>query len=107
MNLTLMVVAVVVGLGTYLFRFLPTRLPLGQATQNGPLGRFLAGMGPAAIATLFTASILPGLSLQLATIGPTAIGSLTVVLAFLWRRNVAIATLAGALAYGVVFALLS
>ena len=62
MNTDLLVVAVLAGLANYAFRVFPTRMGSTALPQTGPLARFLAATGPAAIATLFVASILPALS---------------------------------------------
>ena len=51
--------AVIVGACTWGFRYLPLRAGLHDIAPGGPLGRFLAATGPAAIATLFVAAALP------------------------------------------------
>jgi branched-subunit amino acid transport protein AzlD len=105
MRADLVIVALVVGIGTWLFRFLPTRLRGLADLQNPRLTRAMESVGPAAIATLFIASVLPAVS----TAGErplVLIGCAATVLAFSIRRNVVLATLIGTLAYGVAFALL-
>lgn len=92
--------ALIVGAFTWAFRYLPIRANLLRRAEGGALGRFLAATGPAAIATLFAASILPmlqsGLSLPL-------VGGTLAVLATFWARpSVIWATVAGALAYGLL-----
>jgi len=101
MRLELLLLAAAVGLATWLFRFLPTKLSLSRGEDTGPLRRFFAATGPAAIATLFTASILPMLHPALAGQLPLALGVAAVVGVYAWRRSVVLATLAGALAYGL------
>ncbi len=105
-----------VGAVTWAFRYLPLRINLRRMRTDGPLARFLAATGPAAIATLFVAAILAdvqggvtprtafgGASLPLPLIaGALATGGLWFV-----RHSVVLATLGGALAYGLVFALVS
>lgn len=96
--------ALAVGLATYAFRVLPTRMARSDLPEAGLLARFLASTGPAAIATLFTASVLPllrdaGLAL------PLIAGIVAVIGMFAWRRSVVMATLAGAAGYGAVFGL--
>jgi len=105
MSPDLLTMALIVGLFTWAFRFLPTRLDLSKLHPDGRLVRFLAATGPAAIATLVVASVLPLVSGSLAEMVPLAVGVLTVVVVFRWRRSVVAATLAGSLAYGVTFAL--
>jgi branched-subunit amino acid transport protein AzlD len=104
MRTDLVIVALVVGLGTWLFRFLPTRLRDLADLRNPRLTRAMESIGPAAIATLFIASVLPGIAAgeerPLVLIGCAA-----TVIAFGIRRNVVLATLIGTLAYGVAFAL--
>ncbi len=93
--------ALIVGGANYLFRYGPLAARLGEG-QAGRMARFLAATGPAAIATLVVASVLP---LAGAERVPLAAGVGAVLGLWLWRRSVVLATLGGALAYGVVFAL--
>ena len=53
------VLSLIVGACTWGFRYLPLRAALQDIAPHGPLGRFLAATGPAAIATLFVAEALP------------------------------------------------
>ncbi len=101
MNTDLLIVAVLAGLANYAFRVLPTRMGSSALPQTGPLARFLAATGPAAIATLFVASILPSLSFVPREIATLAIGVASVVAIYVIRRSVVAATLAGSLAYGL------
>lgn len=106
MRTDLVIVAVVVGLGTWLFRFLPTRLRGMSEVRSTRLTRALESIGPAAIVTLFIASVLPDLAGGTQDLLPFLIGCIATVIAFLIKRNVGLATMAGALAYGVAFAVL-
>lgn len=72
----------------------------------GPLARFLAATGPAAIATLFVASVLPQLVPVPRDVLALALGTAATVLAYLPRRSVVAATLCGAAAYGGAIAAL-
>jgi branched-subunit amino acid transport protein len=105
MRLDLLVMALAVGLATYAFRVLPLRLGPRDLPEGGPLSRFLSSTGPAAIATLFTASVIPMVPNANETL-PLIVGMEAVIAVFLWRRSVVLATLAGAAAYGAVFGLL-
>jgi branched-subunit amino acid transport protein AzlD len=103
MNLDLVLMAVAVGVATYVFRFGPTKLSLQDLPPASLRARFLAATGPAAIATLFVASSLPVLRDGAGQAVPLGVGVLAVVSVFLWRRSVVAATVAGAVAYGVSF----
>ena len=97
--------ALIVGAFTWAFRYLPLRADLTDLNPKGPLARFLAATGPAAIATLFVAEVIALLPAPLASQSSLVIGTLTVVSVFAWRRSVVLATLAGSAAYGLVVAL--
>lgn len=101
MSLDLLMMALAVGVATYAFRFGPTKLNLQGLPESSPLGRFLAATGPAAIATLFVASILPMLRAETGQALPLVFGTTAVLAVFFWRRSVVAATLVGALAYGL------
>jgi branched-subunit amino acid transport protein AzlD len=106
MRTDLIILAVIVGIGTYLFRLLPTRFGARMPGGDGIWSRFIGATGPAAIATLFIASILPLVQAQALSLVCTLIGSAMVLAAYFWRRNVVLATLAGAAAYGLTYQLL-
>lgn len=100
----LLLIALMAGVATYAFRVLPTRMARSDLPEGGWLARFLASTGPAAIATLFTASVLSmEQTAQLPL--PLIAGTLAVLAMFAWRKSVVLATLAGAAAYGGAFAL--
>ena len=101
MRVELIILSVVVGLATWAFRFVPTKLPLSRAGTDGPLQRFLAATGPAAIATLFTASVLPMISPEIGKDMPLVLGTLAVLGVYALRPSVVLPTLAGALAFGL------
>lgn len=101
MSRELVIVAVAVGLGTWLFRFLPTRLGRSSALANGRLAGAMEAVGPAAITTLLVASVLP----ELAAGGPGRVAVLlgcgVAGVTYAVSRNVVVATVLGALAYGL------
>ncbi len=101
MNTDLLIVALLAGLANYAFRVLPTGMGISALPQTGPLARFLEATGPAAIATLFVASILPALSLIPRDMATLAIGTASVICVFLVSRSVVAATLTGSVAYGL------
>lgn len=107
MNTDLVLLAVLAGAANWAFRALPTLLLRQEPRPGGLASRFLAATGPAAIATLVVASALPQLYPVPRDLIPLAAGVLATVAAYLPRRSVVGATLAGATAYGAVFWLVS
>lgn len=105
MNTEFLIITVLVGLGTWMLRFLPTRFMRGTGDPEAPLSRFLSATGPAAIAALYVGAILPMLSPELEAIAPLVLGSAAVAGIYFWRRDVSLATLGGAIVYGLVFAM--
>lgn len=106
MNADLVLVAVLAGAANWAFRALPTILLRREPQPGGLAARFLAATGPAAIATLFVASILPQVWPEPRDTIPLLAGSVATVLAFWPRRSVVAGTLVGAAAYGLAFWLL-
>lgn len=107
MRTELIIVALAVGLGTWLFRYLPTRFGGVAPSDGGRLARSVESLGPAAIATLFVASILPAVTPGGSEVILALVGCAATLQVFRLRRNVVLATMAGAAAYGVAFALLA
>lgn len=109
MSLEFLLVCVAVGVGTYLFRYLPTRIGAraGARALSGRLGAFLAAVGVASVAALLAASLEP---VATATVNDgdwrSAVAALAGLAAtfglFRWRKDVALATIAGAVVYGLV-----
>jgi branched-subunit amino acid transport protein len=107
MNPELLAMALIAGAANWAFRVLPTLARTDRLAPGGWLERFLAATGPAAIGTLFVASILPMLADDLTTLLPGIAGTLSVVAVYFGRRSVVAATLAGAVAHGLAFWLLA
>lgn len=101
MSLDLFLMALVVGLATWGFRFGPTRVDLAALPKEGWLARFLAATGPAAIATLFVASILPMINGFGGENLPLSLSVAGVLVAFALTRSVVVATLTGSFVFGV------
>jgi len=101
MNPELLTIALLAGAANWAFRYLPTRFGAVEAAGDGLIARFLAAVGPAAICTLFVASLLPGLLALPAGALAMAAGVGAVVAAFAATRSVAACTFAGAFAYGL------
>ncbi len=102
----ILALALAVGLCNWAFRYFPTRANLHELPPRSALSRFLTATGPAAIGTLFVASALP-YARDLTGAGGAVLGAGTaaVLAVFALTRSVVAATLAGALAYGLVFRL--
>lgn len=107
MNTDLIIMAVLAGLANWGFRALPTLMLRQDPRPGGLFAGFLAATGPAAIATLFVASVLGMIGPSAEQLIPLAMGVLATVLAFLPKRSVVSATLAGSAAYGMAFALVA
>lgn len=93
--------ALIVGICTWAFRYLPLRARLQDVAPDGPLGRFLAATGPAAIATLFVAEAMPYFGHVEGRLVPLVAGVAAVVAVFRWRQSAVLSTLAGSVAYGL------
>lgn len=100
MNWELLAVALLDGAANWEFRVLPTLVRTDRLAPSGWLERFLGATGPAAIGTLFVASILPTLSADLVRLLPVVIGTFAVLAVYFRGRSVVAGTLAGAVAYG-------
>lgn len=99
------ILALIVGACTWGFRYLPLRIGLHNLAAGGPVGRFLAATGPAAIATLFVAEALPFLRVSNGQTVPLVAGVAVVLAVYAARKSVVLATLSGSVAFGMVFAL--
>lgn len=102
MNTALVLLALMAGAANWAFRALPTMLMKTGPREGGLLSAFLSATGPAAIATLFVASVIPMVGPGLSENLPLLAGSAATIAAFLPRRSVVAATLTGAFAYGLV-----
>jgi branched-subunit amino acid transport protein len=101
MNWELLTVALLAGAANWAFRALPILARMDRMAVGGWLGRFLSSTGPAAIATLFVASILPALTPDVARLAPVLTGTVAVLATWIARRSVVLSTLAGAVAHGL------
>lgn len=110
MRSELIVAAALGGLGTYLIRLLPMLAGDRLGDRMAPrLRRFLLALGPAAIAALLVLSLKDLLPVDSPAQAPAflalAVGAATVLAIQRLTRNPALATLAGALAVGLIHAL--
>jgi branched-subunit amino acid transport protein len=101
MSWDLLAVALLAGAANWLFRVVPTLARTDRFAPGGLLERFLSATGPAAIATLFVAAILPALTPDLWSLLPVTLGTVAVVVVWLATRSVVAATLAGAVTNGL------
>ncbi|WP_196259850.1 AzlD domain-containing protein [Pelagibacterium limicola] len=103
MNTDLLITALIVGIGTWLMRFLPTRIDTSAITPDGPVSRFLDATGPAAIAALCVASFLPMMEADWSALTMLAAGVAGTFLGFRLRRDISLACVCGAAAYGLAY----
>lgn len=104
MRLEILALALIVGVCTWAFRFFPTKADLSGMKPDGILARFLASTGPAAIATLFVASLIP--MVKAGAPLPLIAGTAAVLAVYAARHSVVLATLAGSVGYGLAVWLL-
>lgn len=107
MNLELVIVVLIVGVGTWAMRFLPTRIDVSSIKPDGPVSRFLDATGPAAIAALCVASFLPMIEADWHALTMLAAGLFGTVLGFRLVRDMSFSCLMGAAAYALAFWFLS
>ncbi len=97
------------GIGTFLLRWLPfrrARYRVDSTASSSVLQRWLAAVGPAAIASLFAASVvaLPDMGTDTRRmLMVSAALSCVMVVRRLSGSGVVVPTLSGAVAYGVLF----
>jgi branched-subunit amino acid transport protein len=101
MRAEVLTLALAVGALTWAFRYLPMRTALHAVKPDTMIGRFLAATGPAAIATLLVAELLPYLRGAMGGQLPLVAGISAVLVVFYWQRSVVPATLAGSAVYGL------
>ena len=95
--------ALLVGACNWAFRYFPTMMNLHRLPADSMFMRLLNATGPAAIGTLFVASVMPLFKDPPAGGLVLAAGLAAVCLAFAWTRSVVTATVAGAVAYGLCY----
>lgn len=100
---SLLLLAVIVGGANWAFRVLPILLHRSRSQPGGTMGRFLSATGPAAIGTLFVASVMP--MVEVGPYMPLIFGLFAVGGVFAASRSVVLATLAGSAGYGLAVAL--
>ncbi|WP_410013753.1 L-valine transporter subunit YgaH [Sodalis sp. C49] len=108
MHTSVIIIGLVVGAANYLFRYLPLRFGGGRKSA-GPAGawagRLLDGIGLASICALLVVSSVPEVLRAPAKLLPTLAGFAVLAACFYRTRSIVIATLAGALCFGLVYKL--
>ena len=102
MRAEVLTLALIVGVFTWAFRYLPLRTALHAVRPDSAVGRFLAATGPAAIAALLVAELVPLVRDAAGPQVPLIAGLVTVVAVYGWQRSVVLATLAGPVVFGLV-----
>lgn len=97
----LLMLIVLAGIGTYLMRLLPMLYGQRLAAGRGAIALVLGALGVAAITALIVVSLL-GLVAQQAGWIRLSLSALLVLLVLRLARNVGVATLVGALGYGLL-----
>ena len=100
-NHELLLLIVLAGLGTYLMRLLPMLYGQQLAAGRGVLALVLSALGVAAITALIVVSLVDLVGQQVGVLR-LLLASLTVLVTLKVVRNVGVATLVGALAYGLL-----
>lgn len=97
----LLLLIVLAGLGTYLMRLVPMLYGQRLAGGRGALALLLSALGVAAIAALIVVSLVDLASQQVGLLR-LLLSSLLVLLVLRLAPNVGVATLVGALGYGLL-----
>lgn len=100
MNWELLNVALLAGAANWAFRALPIISRTDKQSAGGWFERFLSATGPAAIATLLVASLLPLVTPDPGQLLAVFIGIAAVLATYYRAGSVVMATLAGAVAHG-------
>jgi len=97
----LLMLILLAGLGTYLMRLLPMLYGQQLAAGRGALALVLSALGVAAISGLILVSLVD-LAAQQVGVVRMLLASLAVLVTLKVARNVGVATLTGALLYGLL-----
>lgn len=109
MNLSVVIIGLVVGTANYVFRYLPLRLGAKRKSSAGAgvISVLLDAIGVASICALLVVSSVPEVMRDQAKLVPTLVGFAVLTACFYRTRSIVIATLAGALCFGLAFKWLS
>jgi len=106
MSTDVILVCLLVGVVNYLFRYLPLRIGARRTSgglKSGPLSRVLDSIGIASICALLVVSGAPDVMRDPQRLLPSLAGFVLLTLIFWRTKSIIIATLTGAVVYGLVF----
>ena len=106
MNSTVIVIGLVVGAANYSFRYIPLRfgrMPKQTNTTGNWVARILDGIGIASICSLLVVSSIPAVMHDSGKLLPTLVGFAVLAICYYQSRSIVLATLAGALSFGLVY----
>lgn len=106
MTTEFILMALIVGVGTWAMRFLPTRINVSSIKPDSPASRFLDATGPAAIAALCVASFLPMIEADWRALTMLAAGLAGTFIGFRIGRDISLASILGAAFYALAYWLL-
>ncbi|TDB59722.1 L-valine transporter subunit YgaH [Photorhabdus khanii subsp. guanajuatensis] len=102
----ILLIGLFVGLANFLFRYLPLRFGKARQSggkQSGKTGIILDSIGIASICALLIVSGVPDVMRDSKKLFPTLVGFLTICLIFYKTKKIILATLFGALLFGLTF----
>ncbi|MDF1896766.1 L-valine transporter subunit YgaH [Rahnella contaminans] len=106
MSTNVILVCLLVGAVNYLFRYLPLRMGARQKSgtlKSGPLSRVLDSIGIASICALLVVSSTPEILRDQQKLLPSLAGFVVLAIIFWRTKSIIMATLSGALVYGLAF----
>ncbi|ACS84700.1 L-valine transporter subunit YgaH [Musicola paradisiaca] len=109
MNTSILLIGLIVGLVNFGFRYLPLRLGTLRASntlRRGKSALLLDSIGIASICALLVVSGIPTVLRHPEQWPPTLVGFASLMICFYKTRSIVLATLFGALCYGVMFKVL-
>ncbi|OCQ53658.1 putative L-valine exporter [Photorhabdus australis subsp. thailandensis] len=102
----ILLIGLLVGLANFLFRYLPLRFGTARQSvgkQGGKVSIILDSIGIASICSLLIVSGVPDVMKDNQKLLPTLVGFLTICLVFYKTKKIILATLLGALLFGLTF----
>ncbi|MEA9391427.1 L-valine transporter subunit YgaH [Acerihabitans sp. TG2] len=106
MNSTVILIGLVVGAANYGFRYIPlrfSRMPRQTNATGNWVTRIVDGIGIASICSLLVVSSVPSVMHDSDKLLPTLVGFAVLTICYYQSRSIVLATLAGALSFGLVY----